>query len=122
GTWPAGGRQHQGSRDAVDAARRGRRRPVRPAVTVAQADGVNLVPAGHLGRCDVELDAVGLEAGRELDFRDAPGGADGRGVLALPDLDLRAVEAEGGHALHGARVVRLVDEDGDRYDRLRVLE
>ena len=72
------------------------------------AAGRYTVPvAAHLG---------GIAQGRDADV------LAGAGVLALPHLDFLAVELERGHARHGAGVVRLVDVNLLRHDRLGVFQ
>src|SRR5262249_49491201 len=61
----------RGRRLGVSAAGLGGDGPERLALGVGQADSVDLVPAGHLGRLDVDLDAVGFEIALERQLRDA---------------------------------------------------
>ena len=95
---------------------------MRLARAVAQPDGVDLVPAGHVLRVDVELHPVGLEARLEADLRHTVRAAHRRRILALPHLHLGAVQPEHGHADDGARVVRLVDENSRRHHRLGIFQ
>src|SRR5207249_4883365 len=88
----------------------------------AQADRVDFVPAGNVFRANVNLDAIRLEGDAEGYDGNALFGADGSGVITLPDLDFLAVEPEDAYARDSAGIERGVDEDGLWLDRLGVFE